>query len=233
MFKLAIVACVATGVVLGQEVSPDKRLQNAAAVVDEMMGMPDKGIPRDLLNKAQCLVVIPGLKKAAFIVGGAYGRGYASCRRPDGRWGAPAAVRIEGGSFGFQLGGESTDVILLVMNKRGMEKLVSDKFTLGADAAVAAGPVGRDAKADTDVLMKAEMLAYSWSHGLYAGISLEGATLRPDDSENAKLYGHPITNREILVQGVPTPPAARVLVSALNHSSRRAEESADRPQRNK
>jgi lipid-binding SYLF domain-containing protein len=232
MFKLAIMACVAAGVVLGQEVTADKRLQNTAAVVDEMMGMPDKGIPHDLLNKSQCLVIVPGLKKAAFLVGGAYGRGFASCRRPDGRWGAPAAVRLEGGSFGLQLGGESTDVILLVMNQRGMDKLVSDKFTLGGDAGVAAGPVGRDAKADTDVLMKAEMLSYSRSHGLYAGISLEGSTLRPDASENEKLYGHPITNREILVQGVPTPRAARALVSALNHSSRRSE-SADRPPRNR
>jgi lipid-binding SYLF domain-containing protein len=235
MFKLAIIACVATGAVLAQEVNADKRMQNSAAVVNEMMGMPDKGIPRDLLDRAQCIVIVPGLKKAAFLVGGAYGRGFASCRKHGAGWGSPAAMRIEGGSFGLQLGGQSTDLILLVMNQRGMDKLVSDKFTIGADAAAAAGPVGRDAKANTDVLMKAEMLSYSRSHGLFAGISLEGATLRPDDSENEKLYGRAITNREILMQGVPTPEGAKVLTHALNLSSPHGGESqsADRPPRNK
>lgn len=230
MYKLAIVACVATGVVLGQEVTADKRLQNAAAVVNEMMGMPEKGIPQELLEKAQCIVVIPGLKKAAFVVGGSYGRGFASCRKATAGWGSPAAMRIEGGSFGFQLGGQSTDVILLVLNKRGMDKLVSDKFTIGADAAVAAGPVGRNAKAQTDAMMHAEMLSYSRSRGVYAGISLEGATLRPDDSENEKLYGHATQNREILEGGMAAPEAARVFTHALNRSSMHAgEESADRP----
>jgi lipid-binding SYLF domain-containing protein len=233
MYKLAIIACVATGAVLAQEVNADKRMQNSAAVVTEMMGMPDKGIPHDLLDKAQCIVVIPGLKKAAFLVGGAYGRGFASCRKAHAGWGSPAAMRIEGGSFGLQLGGQSTDVILLVMNQRGMDKLVSDKFTIGADAAAAAGPVGRNAKADTDILMKAEILSYSRSQGLFAGISLEGATMRPDNSENEKLYGRPITNREILVEGVPTPAAAKVFTHALNRSSMRGgEQSADRPARN-
>jgi lipid-binding SYLF domain-containing protein len=218
---------------MGQEMNADHRLKNSAAVVNEMMGMPDKGVPHDLLDKAQCIVIIPGLKKAAFTVGGSYGRGFASCRKAEHGWGSPAAMRIEGGSFGLQLGIQSTDVILLVMNQRGMDKLVSDKFTIGADASAAAGPVGRDAKADTDILMKAEMLSYSRSHGLYAGISLEGATLRPDASESEKLYGHPITNKEILVDGVTTPPGARVLTHALNRSSRHGGEAqADRPAHN-
>jgi lipid-binding SYLF domain-containing protein len=229
--KLAIFACVATGVVMGQDVN---RMKNSAAVVTEMMGMPDKGIPQDLLDKAQCIVIIPGLKKAAFLVGGSYGRGFASCRKAQRGWGSPAAMRMEGGSFGLQLGGQSTDIILLVMNQRGMDKLVSDKFTIGADASAAAGPVGRDAKADTDILMKAEMLSYSRSHGLYAGISLEGATLRPDTSENEKLYGHATSNKEILVDGVATPESAKVLTHALNHSSMHGGESqaADRPAHN-
>jgi lipid-binding SYLF domain-containing protein len=231
--KLAIFACVATGVVMGQEMNADHRLKNSAAVVNEMMGMPDKGVPQDLLNKAQCIVIIPSLKKAAFLVGGSYGRGFASCRKAARGWGSPAAMRIEGGSFGLQLGGQSTDVILLVMNQRGMDQLVSDKFTLGADASAAAGPVGRNAKADTDVLMRAEILSYSRSQGIFAGISLEGATMRPDTSENEKLYGHAITNKEILVDGVATPPGAMVLTHALNRSSMHGgEQAADRPSRN-
>jgi lipid-binding SYLF domain-containing protein len=225
MYKLAIMACVATGVVFGEEMKVDKRLQDSTDVVKEMMGMPEKGIPQELLDKAQCIVVIPGLKKAAFVVGGQYGRGFASCRKTGAGWRSPAAMRLEGGSFGFQLGGQSTDVILLVMSGRGMDKLLSDKFTLGADAAVAAGPVGRNAKAETDAMMHAEMLSYSRSRGAYAGISLEGATLRPDESENAKLYGHPMSNREILEKGVATPEPARAFVRELNRSS----EVADRP----
>jgi lipid-binding SYLF domain-containing protein len=229
MFKFALFACVATSVALAQESTPDKRLQDAAAVVKEMMGMPDKGIPQSVLDKGQCIVVIPGLKKAAFLVGGQYGRGFASCRKPGAGWRAPAAVRIEGGSVGLQLGGQSTDVILLVMNQRGMDRLTSDKFTIGADAAAAAGPVGRDAKADTDIMLNAEILSYARSRGAFAGISLEGATMRPDNEENKKLYGKEISNKEILEQGVPTPAAARILTSELNRSSMTGGERADRP----
>ena len=221
MFKYVLIASLATGAILGKESEPDKRLQDAAAVVNEMMGMPDKGVPQSVLDKAQCIVVIPGLKKAAFIVGGQYGRGFASCRRSGGGWGPPAAVKLEGGSFGLQLGGQSTDVILLVMDQRGMDHLVSDKFTIGADAAAAAGPVGRDAKADTDVMLHAEILSYARSRGAYAGLSLEGSTMRPDNEENRKLYGRDITNKDILVQGtVSTPAVARTFTQALNHSSR-------------
>jgi lipid-binding SYLF domain-containing protein len=220
MYKYALIACLATGVILGQESKPDKRLRDAAAVVDEMMGMPDKGVPKWVLDKAQCIVVIPGLKKAAFVVGGQFGRGFASCRTAGGGFGSPAAVRVEGGSFGLQLGGQSTDVILVVTNQRGMDRLVSDKFTIGADAAAAAGPVGRDAKADTDIMLKAEMLSYARSRGAYAGLSLEGATMRPDNEENKKLYGREISNKDILVQGVDTPEVARAFTHSLNRSAR-------------
>ncbi len=225
MFKLAMIGCVAAGVMLAVEDSADKRLQTAATVIHEMMGMPDKGIPQDALEKAQCIVVIPEMKKAAFVIGAQYGRGFASCKKAGGAWGPPAAVRLEGGSFGLQLGGQSTDVIMLVMSKRGMEKLASDKFTLGGDASVAAGPVGRDARADTDAQMHAEILSWSRTRGVFAGLSLQGATLRPDKEENQKLYGRAIDNHEILDGKVPTPPAARILTSALNRSS----EQADRP----
>lgn len=226
MYKIAIFVFIVMGVMFGQEVKPDNRLRSSADVIHEMMGMPEKGIPQRLLDKAQCIVIVPGLKKGAFVFGGQYGRGFASCRKGSAGWGSPAAVRIEGGSFGLQLGGQSTDVILLVMNQSGMNRLVSDKFTIGADAAAAAGPVGRDAHANTDVLMRAEMLSYSRSRGVFAGVSLEGATLRPDHGENRKLYGKTITNKEILETGVPTPRAARVLTSALNHSSMRGGETA-------
>jgi lipid-binding SYLF domain-containing protein len=228
MYKIALFACITAGMALGQETTPDKRLRDAAAVVNEMMGMPDKGIPQEVLEKAQCIVVVPGLKKAAFVVGGQYGRGFASCKKAGGGWGAPAAVKIEGGSVGLQLGGQSTDVILVVTDQRGMNHLISDKFTIGADAAAAAGPVGRNAKADTDIMLHAEMLSYARSRGAYAGISLEGATLRPDKDENMKLYGRAVSNEEILKQGVPTPEAAKAFTSALNRSSN-ATERADRP----
>jgi lipid-binding SYLF domain-containing protein len=219
MFKYALIASLATGVILGKGGEPDKRLQDAAAVVNEMMGMPDKGVPQSVLDKAQCIVVIPGLKKAAFIVGGQYGRGYASCRKSGGGWGAPGSVKMEGGSFGLQLGGQSTDVILLVMDQRGMDKLLSDKFTIGADAAAAAGPVGRDAKADTDIQLHAQILSYARSRGAYAGLSLEGATLRPDNEENKKLYGREISNKDILTRGdVSAPESTRPFLHALNRS---------------
>jgi SH3 domain-containing YSC84-like protein 1 len=229
MYKFAIFMCMTTTALLAQEVTADKRLVNAADVVHDMMGMPDKGVPQELLDKAQCIVVVPGLKKGAFGIGGKYGAGFASCRKSGAGWGAPAAVKIEGGSFGLQLGVSSTDVIMLVMNQSGMNKLVSDKFTIGADAAAAAGPVGRDASAKTDVMMHAEILSYSRSRGAFAGLSLDGATMRPDSEENQKLYGKAITNKEILEDGVATPTAARVLTSALNRSSMTGEPQADRP----
>src|SRR5580693_8616147 len=176
------------------------RLQAAADVFKEVMGTPDKSIPQDLLNKSQCMVIVPGLKKGAFIVGAKYGKGFVSCRKSDGvGWSAPAAVRVEGGSFGFQIGGAETDVFMLVMNKSGVNRLLSTKFTLGGDASVAAGPVGRDTQAQTDAAMTAEILTWSRSKGLFAGISLSGATLREDSDWNNELYGRKITNKEIVL----------------------------------
>jgi lipid-binding SYLF domain-containing protein len=200
------------------EPSGSVRLQNATTAFHEIMASPDRGIPKDLLAKSQCIVIVPDLVKAAFLVGGKYGRGFASCRHGD-RWSSPAAMRIEGGSFGFQLGGSATDLIMLVMNRHGMEKLLGDKFTIGGEAAGAAGPVGRATSAQTDALMKAEILTWSRSRGLFAGVSLEGATLRPDGSENRKLYGQDISNREILEKGVRTPFAARQFVAMLDRES--------------
>src|SRR5580704_5793071 len=199
------------------ESSPDKRLQNAAIAFREAMHEPDKGIPRDLFDKSRCIVIIPGVKKAAFIVGGKYGRGFVSCRKNGtGRFGTPAAIRIEGGSYGLQIGGSSTDVFLLIMNEGGMKKLLADKFTIGGEAEAAAGPVGRDTSANTDVLLHTEILSWSRSRGLFAGISLEGSTLRTDGSENEKLYGTKISNRQILSGEAPTPDGAKPLVAELN-----------------
>jgi lipid-binding SYLF domain-containing protein len=164
-----------------------------------IMATPDKAIPKELLESCQCIVIVPGMKKAAFIVGANYGRGFMMCRLTSGTgWSAPAAIRVEGGSFGFQIGGSETDAVMLVMNAGGVEKLLASKFTLGGDASVAAGPVGRSASAKTDLQMHAEILSYSRSQGVFAGISLTGATLRPDDDVNAELYGKGVTNREIV-----------------------------------
>src|SRR5579863_6503703 len=187
MIQSLLLTGVATGVLFGQERFEDSRLHNATTALREVMHSPDRGIPHDLLDKSQCVVVIPDLLKGAFIVGGKYGRGFASCRHAGG-WSAPAAVRIEGGSFGFQLGGSSTDLIMLVMNRNGMNRLMGDKFTIGGDAAAAAGPVGRETSAQTDIAMHAEILTWSRSRGVFAGISLNGATLRPDKGEDRHLY---------------------------------------------
>ncbi len=197
-----------------------ERLDAAATVFSEIMRTPDKGIPQDLLAKSQCVVIVPGLKKAAFVVGGQFGRGFAECRNQGGTgWGAPGSVRIEGGSFGLQIGGSSTDVVMLVMNREGMNKLLGDKFTLGADASVAAGPVGRTANADTDVKMTAEILAWSRAKGIFAGISLSGATLRNDADANAELYGHKIDNKDVLNGSMAPPAAAQKLTAVLDKYS--------------
>src|SRR5712692_2617360 len=165
-----------------------KRLDAAADVLTEIMSAPDKGIPQDLLEKSQCIVIVPGLKKGAFIIGGKYGKGFISCRKEGGvGWSAPAAIRVEGGSVGFQSGGSETDVVMLVMNQGGGKKLLSSKFTVGADASAAAGPVGRTSSAETDAQMHAEILTYSRARGLFAGVSLQGATLRHDEDWNTEL----------------------------------------------
>jgi lipid-binding SYLF domain-containing protein len=187
-----------------------------------MMAASDKGVPQDLLDQAQCVVVIPGLKKAGFIVGGKYGKGFAACRKAGGHgWTAPAAMRIEGGSFGLQIGASETDVILIVKNESGMHKLLEDKFTLGAGAEVTAGPVGRDLSAQTDAQMRAEILSYSRSRGVFAGLTLNGATLRPDKDDNIALYGHDTSNKEILTGTIAPPAAAADFERALDKYSMR------------
>jgi lipid-binding SYLF domain-containing protein len=196
------------------------RLDDAASLFAEVMSTPDKSIPQDLLNRAQCIVLVPELKKAAFGIGAKYGRGFDLCRTARGQgWGPPAAIRIEGGSIGFQIGVSSTDVILLVMNERGMKRLTSSKFTIGADATAAAGPVGRNATAQTDALMTAEILSWSRSKGLFAGISLDGATLRNDIDENEAMYGQRWTSKQILTSGAKAPAIAAKLLAELNKYS--------------
>jgi lipid-binding SYLF domain-containing protein len=198
------------------------RLDSAADLLSDMMKASDRGVPQDLLNKSRCVILVPGLKKAAFLVGAKYGRGFAMCRHEDGNgWSAPASIRIEGGSVGFQIGGSEQDVLLLVMNDTGMKHLITNKFTLGGEATVAAGPVGRDVSAQTDAVLRAEMLSWSRSRGLFAGISLQGATLRPDDEANRELYGADTTNKVILTGSVKTPPAADKVESLLNRNSHR------------
>jgi lipid-binding SYLF domain-containing protein len=220
-WKLLTAACLGAGLLCAQS-EATKRLDAAAESFKEVMDTPDKSIPQDLLNKSQCVVIVPGLKKGAFIVGAKYGRGFVSCRKKDGvGWSAPGSVRVEGGSFGFQIGGSETDVFMLVMNEGGMKRLLSTKFTLGGDASVAAGPVGRSTQAETDAAMTAEILTWSRSKGLFAGISLSGATLREDGEWNAELYGRNLPNREILTTSVAPPPAAAELMSELNRYSSR------------
>jgi len=198
----------------------DDRLHDAAAVFHEIMATPDKGIPQDLLNRAKCVVIVPGLKKGAFVVGAEYGKGFVTCRKPDGMgWEDPAAIRVEGGSFGFQIGGQETDVVMLVMNDRGMHTLDKDKFTLGADASIAAGPVGRTAAAETDAMLNSEILSWSRTRGVFAGIALKGATLRPDMDDNRELYGQRLNTREVLHSSMATPPAAQPLISELDRYS--------------
>ena len=200
----------------------DDRLQNSGQVIKEILNIPDD-IPQALLDKADCVVVLPSVLKAAFIVGGSYGRGAMTCRSGDdfqGPWGAPTMMALEGGSFGLQLGGQATDFVLLIMNQEGASSILSSKVKLGGDASAAAGPVGRDAEADTDVSMRAEVLTYSRARGLFAGISLEGSTLRPDDDANERIYGKRLPSKEIALHGaVPVPPAAKLLTATLNQHS--------------
>jgi len=197
------------------------RLKDSADLFNEIMAAPDKSIPQDLLNKASCVVLVPGLKKGAFVIGGKYGKGFAVCRAAQQGWGPPAAIRIEGGSFGLQIGFSSSDVVLLVMNERGMKKLMTDKFTLGADATVAAGPVGRNASAQTDAMMTAEILSWSRSKGLFAGVSLDGSTLRGDVDENEAMYAKRWKSKDILNSGATVPPAATDLLDSLTKFSSR------------
>src|SRR5881628_687705 len=200
---------------------PLQRLEEAAAVFKEIMSTPDRSIPQDLLDKAHCIVIVPGLKKGAFIFGAKYGKGFLSCRAKGKGWSAPGTIRVEGGSVGFQIGGSESDVIMLVMNERGATKLLASKFTLGGEGEVAAGPVGRDATAQTDATMRAEILSWSRSRGVFAGISLQGATLRQDLDDNNELYGKAYENKEILTRNIAVPAAASKLISLLGKYSAR------------
>jgi lipid-binding SYLF domain-containing protein len=221
IWALAIAGSANTAVFAADRaIKVEDRLDASADTLTDMMRASDHGIPRDLLDKAKCIVVIPGMKKAGFIFGAEEGRGFAICRRAGGtEWSSPAAMRSEGGSFGFQIGASETDVVLLVMNDGGMKHLLSDKFTLGGDASIAAGPIGRDASARTDAMLNAEMLSYSRSRGLFAGIALSGVTLRPDGATNRELYSRDASNREILTGDFQTPAAAHKFERALHRES--------------
>src|ERR1700686_2546660 len=197
----------------------EDRLRNSGTVLKEILDVPDN-IPQDLLDKADCVVVFPSVLKAAFIVGGSYGRGSMSCRQGEhfqGQWGAPTMMALEGGSFGFQIGGQGTDFVLLVMNESGARGILTSKVKLGGDASVAAGPVGRDASAGTDATLRSEILSYSRARGLFAGVSLEGSTIRPDNDDNLRVYGKKIPARDIVLSGtLAVPPAAQQFISTLD-----------------
>jgi len=200
----------------------EDRIENAGQVAKEIMDIPDD-IPQDLIDKADCVIVFPSVLKAAFIVGASYGRGVMTCRSgPDfqGPWGAPTMMALEGGSFGLQIGGQATDFVLLVMNDRGASSILSSKVKIGADASAAAGPVGRNAAADTDITMRAEILTYSRARGAFIGISLAGSTLRPDNDANERIYGKKLDAKDIVLKGVvPPPPSAKLLLSTLTQHS--------------
>src|SRR5579863_8218338 len=200
LMAAACLTLLATAVDARKLNKEQKRLEESGTVMQEVLDIPDN-IPHDLLEKAECVIVFPSVKKLAFGIGADYGRGVMVCRTGEhfrGPWGAPAMYALEGGSVGFQIGGEATDLILLVMNGRGMNSILSSKVKLGADASIAGGPKGRDASADTDAWMRAEILSYSRSRGLFAGVSLEGSTIRPDDDASADVYGHPVKAKDIV-----------------------------------
>ncbi len=221
-FVVGVVAMTLAAVPVFAQKTAAERLQAATEDLHEMMHASDKGIPQDLLNKATCVVVVPNLKKGGFIVGAEYGKGFFTCRKENGvGWSAPGSVRISGGKFGLLIGGAETDVIMLVMNKSGMEHLLSDKFQMGGEASGAAGPVGRDASAMTDAELHAEILTYSRSRGLFGGLDLSGAAVTQDGNSNKELYGKAITNKEIVEGGIPVPAEARGFVHALDRQSSR------------
>jgi lipid-binding SYLF domain-containing protein len=222
---LATIALVGLPLTTGlADTKEQERLENCGAVLEEIMNVPDD-IPANLIDKAECVVVLPSVVKFAFVFGGSYGRGAMTCRSGEhftGPWGAPAMMALEGGSFGFQLGGQATDFVILVMNPRGATAILKNKVKLGADASAAAGPIGRYAEASTDVTLRAEMLTYSRSRGLFAGVSLEGSTLRPDNGANEEVYGKKIAATDIVLKGaVPTPASAQKLIATLTKFSPR------------
>src|SRR5580700_9722408 len=225
MRKKRILTCAMSALLLAitswadDKAKEEDRLKNAGTVLTEILNIPDD-IPQDLLDKADCVVVFPSVLKAAFVVGGSYGRGAMTCRRGEnfnGSWGAPSMMALEGGSVGFQIGGQATDFVLLVMNDRGANGILSSKVKLGGDASVAAGPVGRTASAESDASLRAEILSYSRARGAFAGVSLEGSTVRPDNDANRRIYGEKVSARDIVLRHeTPTPPAASQLIATLD-----------------
>jgi SH3 domain-containing YSC84-like protein 1 len=212
---LAILSIAPMMYAVEPESGAPKRVTASAEVLSEILHAKDRGIPEDLIAKAQCVGIVPSLKRAGFIVGAKYGKGVVVCRTA-GSWSAPSTIRIEGGSFGFQIGAGETDLVFIVMNRHGVRDLMKDKFTLGGDATAMAGPVGRSGEAQTDALMRAEILSYSRAHGIFAGVSLEGSTLRPDHGDNSEMYGPGVTQRAILSGAVRRPAVARPIYAELN-----------------
>ncbi len=210
-----LVASLGASTLLGAD-EDMARLKAAGQVLSEAMATPDKSIPSNLFHKAYCVVVIPSMKKAGFIFSGKYGRGFAACRKEDGGWTGPAAMRVEGGGFGLQIGGSETDLVMLVMSQKGMHGILSSKFTLGGEISAAAGPVGRDSTAQTDATMRADILSYSRSRGVFGGISLQGGTLRADEDVDKAVYGQPETSQAILGGKVPIPAGAEAFTSKLS-----------------
>lgn len=223
------IACLSLGFLLvlplmaKAQAKEEDRVKESGQVLRDILESPDKGIPQDLIDKAECVVVYPSVKKAAFVVGGSYGRGVMTCRTGAtfrGPWSAPTMMALEGASFGFQIGGQATDFVLLIMNERGAKSVLSSKVKIGGDASAAAGPVGRNASAETDVMLKAEILSWSRAQGLFAGISLSGSTMRPDDGANKNIYGKELTAQDIVFKHeVKAPASARVLLAELNKIS--------------
>src|SRR5208283_612704 len=220
-FTVALCVCLTLPLVAQQK--EQDRLRESYTVMTKILGTPDKGIPRDLLNKAECVVVFPSVKKAAFVVGASYGRGVMTCRSGEnfrGSWTAPAMFAMEGGSFGFQIGGQATDFVLLIMNEQGAKSVMSSKVKIGGDASAAAGPVGRTTSAETDIVMKTEILSWSRARGVFAGVSLTGSTLRSDDGANKNLYGKDLNAKQILLQReAQTPAAGKQLIALLDKIS--------------
>jgi len=218
--RLTVTLCVCLTLPLIAQQKEQDRLKESYMVMKEILATPDKGIPRDLLNKAECVVVFPSVKKAAFVVGASYGRGVMTCRSGEdfrGPWSAPAMFAMEGGSFGLQIGGQATDFVLLIMNEQGAKSVMSSKVKIGGDASAAAGPVGRTTSAETDIVMKAEILSWSRARGIFAGVSLTGSTLRSDDNANKNLYGKELNAKQIILQReVKTPPAGKQLIALLD-----------------
>ena len=218
LIGLFLILCIITVPTYASKRDQVERLQNATEVLREILDIPE-GIPEDLLEDAECVVIIPSMKKAAFGIGGNYGKGPILCRLDQG-WSPPVMASIKGGSWGLQLGGSATDLVLLIMNRKGIEKLLESKFTIGVDGTAAAGPKGRSAAAATDAKMRAEILSYARSRGLFAGVSISGSVLKPDRGDNADLYGRRVNEKKILLSGGPLPASAKGLLSILRRYPR-------------